>query len=337
MTASPAPVPVRLALTEDPLEPAVAAPWIGPLVALGGRASRYMAKLGTHRQLIVALSVPQRDFAAALIGCGWAMNSAAPELREPVELFQELGVDVPVRVVTDREVIADHFRKLDETKQPPRVRLSASQWQVTGIRAVAVHDQDLEEPLRTPKPNPGCAARIALLEDTWDVRLAAPAADLAIIGTLKWLHEDLAAYMSQEGELLVPDLLPNVPRKADTDKWANQISGIEGKLADLLLPKGKKCATWFTRLYASARVANHLPLPRDLRAVILDGAGAITYVTEVEAPVVICILDRSVADETAAEMVVQLRNSRGEPLSLHHDLSWHPPAGIEALAFTVAL
>ena len=40
---------------------------------------------------------------------------------------------------------------------------------------------------------------------------------------------------------------------------------------------------------------------------------------EVEAPVVICILDRSVADETAAEMVVQLRNSRGEPISLDED------------------
>ena len=48
---------------------------------------------------------------------------------------------------------------------------------------------------------------------------------------------------------------------------------------------------------ASARFSDYLPLPRDVRAAILDGAGAIKHVAEVEAPVVICILDRSVADE----------------------------------------
>ena len=77
MVTSPAPARVMLALTEDPLEAAVAAPWIGPLVALGSRISRYTTKLGKDRQLLVVLSVPRRDFAAALIGCGWSMNSAA--------------------------------------------------------------------------------------------------------------------------------------------------------------------------------------------------------------------------------------------------------------------
>lgn len=302
------------------MEPAIGASWIGPLVALGGRASRYLKKLGAHRQLIVTLSVPQRDFAAVLIGCGWVMNSAPPEFHEPVEVLRELESDTPIRMVTDRYVIADRFRSLDETKQP-EVRLSRWQWLVSGIRAVKVLEQELEKPVRTARPKPGTAARIAQLEDTWEVRLADPAADLAIVGTLKWLLEDLAAYLTREGEQLAPDLLP----------------GAEGRLAHLLLPKDEKCATWFTRLYASTRLPDHLPLPHDLSAVILDGAGAIKHVAEVEAPVVICILDRSVADETAADMVVQLRNSRGEPLSLQDDLAWCPPAGIEVLAFTVAL
>ena len=61
------------------------------------------------------------------------------------------------------------------------------------------------------------------------------------------------------------------------------------------------------------------------------------YLAEIEAPVVIVILDRSVTDETASEIVVQLRNTRGEPLSVSGDLGWRPPAGIEALAFTVPL
>ena len=70
---------------------------------------------------------------------------------------------------------------------------------------------------------------------------------------------------------------------------------------------------------------------------ILDGNGAVKYLAEIEAPVVICVLDRSVADETGAEIVTQLRNSRGEPVSLSGDLGWQPPAAVEALAFTVAL
>jgi len=337
MVTSPAPARVMLALTEDPLEAAVAAPWIGPLVALGSRISRYTTKLGKDRQLLVVLSVPRRDFAAALIGCGWSMNSAAPALPEPLTVFRELEKNTPVRVVTQNEVIADRFQGLNETEEPPRVRLSGSHWQATGIRAVAVTDQELVGPIRMPRPNPGKAARIARLDDTWDARLAAPAADLAIAGTLTWLHEDLNAYLTREGEAVVPEALVDVLKQTRSSDRSCEITGIGGTLADLLLPKTKKCATWSTRLYASAHFSDHLPLPADVRAAILDGAAAIRYVAEVEAPVVICILDRSVADETAADIVVQLRNSRGEPLSLHEDLGWRPPAGIEALAFTVAL
>ncbi|KAB7743106.1 hypothetical protein GA707_14860 [Nostocoides sp. F2B08] len=178
---------------------------------------------------------------------------------------------------------------------------------------------------------------MARLSETWEARLAAPQADLAIIGTLKWLFEDLGAYLTREGETVVPDPINAELSKLGVDQRARLVAGLGGSLADLLLPANKNCATWYTRLYAAARFADHLPLPSDIRCVILDGSGAIKYVAEVEAPIVICILDRSVADETAAEIAVQLRNSRGEPISLKEDLGWYPPAGIEALAFTVPL
>lgn len=337
MTVLPAPARVRLALTEHPMEAPVAAPWIGPLVALGGRASRYTPKLGSDRQLVVVLSVPQRDFAAALIGSGWIMNSAAPLLPGPIDVLRPLDSGTPVRVVTHNEVIADRFLNIDGSKEPARIRLTGSQWLATAIRAAAVIDGELDGPIRMRRPNPSTVAQIARLDDAWDARLAAPEADLAIIGTHKWLLEDLNAYLTREGETIVPDLLVAEFGKAGSTQRAHELPGLAGKLADLLLPAGKKCATWFTRLYASARLSDHLPLPSDIRAAILDGAGAVKYVAEVEAPIVICILDRSVADETAAEMVIQLRNSRGEPISLKEDLSWRPPAGIEALAFTVPL
>lgn len=337
MTPSPALASVRLALSEDPCETAIAASWIGPLVALGGLASRHMQKRGTDRQLVVVISVPKRDFAATLIGCGWVMNSIARELPEPVDVLRRLEPGTPVRVVTHNEVVADHFRAFDETKKPPRVRLTGSQWLVTSIDAVAVIDHDFEGSVRVPRPSPGAAARMARMEEAWAARLAAPTADLAIVGTLTWLSKDLSAFLTREGETVAPDLPFAELGKLGIAERARDISGLGGTLADLLLPSAKHSATWFTRLYASGHFSDDVPLPRDVRAVILDGAGAIKHLAEVEAPVVICILDRSVADETAAEMVVQLRNSRGEPVALQEELRWNTPAGIEALAFTVAL
>jgi hypothetical protein len=105
----------------------------------------------------------------------------------------------------------------------------------------------------------------------------------------------------------------------------------------LLLPRTEKSATWFSRIYASSGFADHLPLPDDVLLTILDGQSAIRYLNDVLAPIVVCVLDRSVADDSAAELIVQLRNSRGEPLALSTQLGWSPPDGVEALGFTVAL
>lgn len=335
MSAPSGRTPVRLALSEDAFGPAEAAPWIGPLVALGSRASRYVGKLSGH-QLIVAISVPQRDFAAALVGCGWVLSSPAPQLRAPLDTLRVLEPNTPVRVVTEREVIADYFTRLNEDTDPPRVQLGRWQWQVPKIKAVAKLSA-LQEPVRAPRPSAGSIARLARLEATWNERLAAPAADLAIVGTLKWLLEDFAAFLTKEGESMMPDAVTDFIRKAQADGKTMQRGPGSDSIAGLLLPEGRKVATWFTRLYPSSRLAEQLPLPEDIRCAILDGAGAIKYLVEIEAEVVICILDRSVADETAGEIVVQLRNSRGEPLSVMEDLCWRPPAGVEALAFTVAL
>jgi hypothetical protein len=129
-----------------------------------------------------------------------------------------------------------------------------------------------------------------------------------------WLKEDFDAHLAREN-----DPFPS------------------SRIASLLMPKLGRVATWYTRVYASAKLADQLPIPEDVTAVILDGNGAIKYLGQIEAPVVICVLDRSVADQTSAELVTQLRNSHGEPLSLAGDIGWRPPTGVEALAFTVAL
>lgn len=310
--ASPAGRSTRLVLSEAADVAGRAAPWIGPMVALGTRASRYTRATG-DRQLVIVLSVPKRDYAAALIGCGWALASDAPTLSDPLETLRELEVGQPLRAVNSGWVIAGRFSALDETTSPPRAQFAGSMWRVDGIRALAAL-AELEEQAKEPRAEPGSMEHMARLDLSWDARIALPAADLAIVGTAKWLEQDFDAYLARERDGLPPSSVRN-----------------------LLKPKVSRAATWFTRIYSSARLADHLPLPEDLRAVILDGNGAIRYLGEIEAPVVVCVLDRSVADETSAELVTQLRNTRGEPISLSDDLGWRPPTGVEALAFTVAL
>ena len=96
-------------------------------------------------------------------------------------------------------------------------------------------------------------------------------------------------------------------------------------------------ATWNTIILPAADLAESLPLPARLNAVILDGNRAIEYLPDVEAPVVICVLDRSRVEDTTEEVIIQWRNNRGEPISLKNDLMWTPPGGVEALGYTVAL
>ncbi len=299
----------RLALSEYPSQRGRAKDWIGPMVVLGSRAAHHHRKAG-DRQLVIALSVPKRDFAAALIGCGWVLASEAPVLPDPLITLKSMKPGQPLRAVNSHHVITETFLSLNEATNPPQAQFAGSTWRVDGIRALT-DLEELDTPEKELRPELGSIEHMAHLDLTWDARLALPTADLAIIGTLE---QDLNAYLAKEDDTYRPS-----------------------SIRSLLKPKTDKTATWFTRLFSSARLADQLPLPEDLNAVILDGNGAISYLGEIETPVAICVLDRSVADETAAELVIQLRNTRGESLSLADDLGWHPPQGVEALAFTVAL
>ena len=309
---SPAGGRTRLVLSEYPDQPGRATNWLGPMVALGARAARHHRRVG-DRQLVIALSVPKRDFAAALIGCGWVLASEAPTLPDPLDTLKGLEPGRPLRAVNSRHVITGAFSYLDEDADPPQALFAGSKWRVDGIRALAAL-VELDSSEKEPRPEPGSIERMARLDFAWDSRLALPSADLAIVGTLSWLEQELDAHLAKE-----EDVYPS------------------SSIRSLLKPKGAKAATWYSRIYSSAKLADHLPIPKGLNAVVLDGNGAIKYIGDIETPVIICVFDRSVADETAAELVTQLRNTRGEPLSVSNDLGWSPPASVEALAFTVPL
>lgn len=306
------PQSAQLILSESLKEPGIAAPWIGHILVLGSRAARYH-RSHADRQLVITISVPTRNYAAALIGCGWVLASDAQALPNPLDTLRAMEPGQALRAVNNSHVITGTFACLDEAKSPPEARFADSRWRVDDIRALAPLAQ-LETHEREPRPEPGSLECMALLDHTWDARLAFPLADLAMIGTSKWLNQDFDAYLATAGDDPTPS-----------------------SIRALLRPKVSGSATWYTRLFASASLADHLPLPNDLKAVILDGNGAIKYLGDIEAPVVVCVLDRSVSDESAAELVRQLRNTRGAPKSVEVDLGWPPPRGVEALAFTMAL
>lgn len=294
-----------MGLAEDATSAVTTADWINKYVLLGRLAARW-SQNHADSQLVIVLSVPVRDFTAVLIGCGWMTETAPPNLVPVREVLASLPVRAPVRVVTRNKVFTDFFGSLDATKD--RVRFGTT-WQVTGVRAVVPLDS-LDEPRAQAVTDPGAVTTLTGMDRQWAERLCSPPQDLALVGTLKRLEEDLAASISWDGE--------------------------REPIANILLPAAQRAATWSTRVYAASQLEIELP-PAGIRAVILDGAPATRYLSAIEAPVVISVLDRSIADESVPESVLNYRNTQGEPVSLERDLGWKPPVGVEALGFEVAL
>lgn len=311
---------VLLGLAEIDRDALTAAPWIGPLVALGGMARRFASAL-QERQLVLAVSVPRRDFAAVLLGCGWVISAPAPRLDPPRQVLRALTPGTSVRAVTAQHMVEDFFEELFVTPSGAEAKFARSKWAASHLAAVSpLHS--LVEATRSTTPVLGGLGRWANLEGTWHERLAAPSADLAIVGTATRLHAEIAARLAPQPVTHAGEPAP--ASEADT-------------IANVLLPRGTIASTHFSEIHASARLADELPLSSGTRCVILDGYGAIKYLVEIESPVVFCVVDRSVADETSAELLIQYRNSRGEPVSLADTIGWRAPAGIEALAFTTRL
>lgn len=306
---------VLLSLAEDPESTPIRSAWIGPILALGTRLAR-KADTFADRQLIVAVSVPSREYAAVLIGAGWTLGRPPAQVAtDPLAVLREALPQGNYRAVNANDVISGRFQGLSEkfVRGKPRVDVTlAGQWVVDMLEAVAaIAEGDPAE--RMPRPRVGSIGRMTGVDRDWVQRLVAPAADLAIVGTKSWIKDDLDAVLARGND---PD---------------------GDSLATLLLPRTEKSATWFSRIYSSSGFADQLPLPDDVSLTVLDGQGAIRYLKDVLSPIVVCVFDRSVADESAAEQVVQLRNSRGEPIALSTQLDWAPPAGVETLGFTVAL
>jgi hypothetical protein len=302
-----------LGIADEAGAPLMGDPFIGAFVSLGSLLRRYLPKL-EGRQLVVAVSVPCRDYTAALIGAGWMLTAPTPDLGEPIDVFRTADRQTYLRAVTEKKVVTGAFCNLDQTYTPPRVRTGGKNRTVNWYKAVAVLAGACDS-IEGDVPEPGFLATLTGAETTWLERIAAPAQDLALVGTSKWLREDLAACVGNAAE----DCAVGTP------------------LSNYLLPITDKAATWATAVIPSVRLGEGNTIPSHRTAVILDGYGAIKYLNDITVPIVVCIIDRSVADQSSAELVVQARVSNSRPVSIKENLRWQPPFGVEALAFSVAL
>jgi hypothetical protein len=212
-----------MTLAEDPLGQVVAADWIGKFVMLGRLAARWSP---THAdsQLVVVLSVPVRDFAAVLVGCGWMTAAAAPSIQPVREVLAGLPLHAPVRVVTRSHVLAERFGGVNVVKDRARF---GTDWQIDKLQAV-VPLESLDTPRRQPIPEPGVISRLTGIDLDWPARLCSPPQDLALVGTLKWLDDDLTAFLGR-GDAREP-------------------------VANILLPAGPRAATWSTRIYPASQL-----------------------------------------------------------------------------------
>jgi hypothetical protein len=296
----------------DPLDgTSVAATWAGALFDLGARVSKRHERFSKN-QLIVAISVPNRELAAVLIGAGWTLSRPhGADETEPLQVARRAVTGQVYRLVNAAEVVVGVFKGLDETKAIPRLGLGSSHWALNRVEALAPTNTSISTELRMQRPAIGSLGRLAGMSENWAARLAAPAADLALIGTKTSLAEDMS-FLVSTGDDTDPD-----------------------SLTAILSPEGAKASTWSTRIYSTHGFREELPLPVDIRLAVLDGQGAIRHLNDILTPVVICIFDRSIADQSASEQLAQLRNTRGTPISLNEEFGWSGQDGIEASCFTV--
>lgn len=303
-------------LSEDVAAVGVQAKWIDHLVSCGLRVAHYASTLD-DKQLVLALSVPQRDYAAALIACGWVLGAKRPNVPDPREVLERVEPGQKVCLSDKKHIAAAKFFRID-TKMGREVLVSdQSTWCIDKIAAINVLSDDME-PTKIPccqeRPKPGSLARMAGMDCDWDSWLVSAPADLAIIGTSKWLDRELDACIRKSEDVVL-----------DSDD-----------IRTVLLPRDKGAVAWHTRIVSHVDRYACLSLPNTVSTVILDGNGAIKYLQDIRAKIVICILDRSTVNETSEEYILQYRNARGVPISLSGVNGWKMLSGIEYMAFEVS-
>ena len=299
---------VGLVLLDEDQGRGVPAGWAGSLLGLGARLARRHQPEGW--QYVIGISVPVRDYAAALISAGWILAQSSTPPRDVCTEARSIPPRTPVRMATALQVVAERFFKIEGGPGAARVHVGGSFWTVDAVQHI-VADPTLTDDRfgRTDVVPPGSLLARTGHGERWSVDLCVSTPTVTIVGTQNRLERELALRLG----------------------WAGQ-GGSYDRLGDILRPDDGRSA-----FHASAIVSgglDHVPeMPGATRLSVLDGATAIRWLPVVASPLVVAVIDRSSADESAGLAVVQRRSTgaRAEVTAL----GWKRPPGLEALAFEV--
>lgn len=286
------------------------APWAGELLALGQNLARYRRAEG--RQAIVAVTLPARDYGAVLAACGWVLGCEVSDSCEWMDQLAGLARGVPVRMVMQDRVVVDRFYGCRSASGGMRVHVGRSQWAVSKVTCLEV-DERADESGFGWQQIPRAGGLISAYVDSarWRRMFGAARASVAIIGVKSRLWGELELRATRRGSSQPFDRLRDIvrPRRAGSISWGS-----------VVVPGG----------------SDDLPdLPGEAGLTIVDGASAVRWLPEVRTPVVLAIIDRGSADESAVAAVLQLR-STGAPVPAER-FGWAPASGMEASVFEVPL
>ena len=307
-------------LSERPYESFAAGEWIYQLVALGSRLSKYINFVESE-QVIVVISVPSREFVAALIAYGWVLEKPVRPRMLPLEVIRLAQPGEIVRLVNKEEVVCGRFDRIDCLKESgtgARVIVSGHKWAVERLSAAAivanapVGDGELRrKKLHLLRNNLSAVDD----NDRWDRWLATMSEDIAIIGPKKRLNADL------EVSLL----------RSETDDVS------AGAIRRVVIPNEPDAAVWNTGIFSPSNLSEDRAIIGQTQLVILDGSEAISLLEDVSSPLVVCIFDRQKPHQWACDYLRAQKAYSCELIDLAEKVRWTPLPGIEATAFRVKL
>lgn len=307
-------------LSERPYESFAAGEWIYQLVALGSRLSKYINFVESE-QVIVVISVPSREFVAALIAYGWVLEKPVRPRMLPLEVIRLAQPGEIVRLVNKEEVVCGRFDRIDCLKESgtgARVIVSGHKWAVERLSAAAivanapVGDGELRrKKLHLLRNNLSAVDD----NDRWDRWLATMSEDIAIIGPKKRLNADL------EVSLL----------RSETDDVS------AGAIRRVVIPNEPDAAVWNTGIFSPSNLSEDSAIIGQKQLVILDGSEAISLLEDVSSPLVVCIFDRQKPHQWACDYLRAQKAYSCELIDLAEKVRWTPLPGIEATAFRVKL
>lgn len=269
------------------------------------------------RRLTVAITVPDRTMAAALIAAGWSAAQLPPRsisLRS--RSLREIPINSPVRFATNSEIIQGTFQRWFEKRGKKQIAISGRRWAVEEPYAIwQLKTEIASSNICLPDGEPFRSKRVSLgpfsiwestprSELLWAVF---PRENRMIVGTKSRIEPELEMFLtstSTDSRIQLGDLLQI--DSSDRFSWGTRLIGVRSAHETLAEFKSSSSSL-----------------------VVLDGAGAAENINVSNASVTIAIFDRRRMDCTPFEFYSDYRANRADPVGLSSELNWQPHPALE--------